>query len=368
VGGFEGNAVHIIQQAYPGTHVSLQVATNDHIPVEGRSPIPLSEVQDGLWEDTALIEQTIMASNYDELRPAQTSRAIVARCGNSEKYIVVSGLDIHHVFDDFDAWFIVKSASVIADTIESRIPQQALAARDKFLRGITQQLQTPLDGILATTESLADELDVQDLSSKTDSCINAIRKSGQELMRTVASIKKYNTWSDTTRRRKRQTVYDLCRLEEEILPEVLSQIPTEEMRGVSIEFRDELPASHIIFTDAGLLKECLREVLVNAVQSLAGRSSGKVTLTMRTTKDGARLIFDIVDNGVGISPSHQKTIFQPFTKADSQKPGAGLGLALASQYAASLCGTVRLVSSSPATGSHFRVMLDERLLEVPSNP
>ncbi|KAI1332574.1 hypothetical protein F5Y16DRAFT_119677 [Xylariaceae sp. FL0255] len=368
VSGYEGNAIHIIQQAYPQTHVSLKEAKAGHIAVEGRtSPISLSDIQDGLWEDAALIEQSITTSNFAELQPTQTARAIIARCGNSEKYIVVSGLDIHHVFDDFDAWFIFKSASVIADTIESRVPREALAAKEKFLRGITQQLQNPLDSVLASTELLAESMSTKNVTAQTGSHITAIRKSGQDMMRTVNSIKKYNTWSGTTRRRKRQAVYDLTCLEEEILPEVLAQISEEDLHGVSIEFRDKLPVSHTMFTDADILKDCLREVLLNSVQAVAGRPSGTVTVTMRTTNDGSRLIFDIEDNGSGIPTIHQKSIFQPFVKVNSEKSGAGLGLVLATQNAQSLYGTVRLVSSAP-TGSHFQVIIDDRLIEVPRNP
>ncbi|KAF2965700.1 hypothetical protein GQX73_g7904 [Xylaria multiplex] len=360
---YEESSASIIQRAYPGAHVSLQVASNGKVPVKGRPDIQLSDIEGGLWEDTMLIEQTIMTSNFDELRPTQTVRAIVAHCGSSEKYVVVSGLDIHHVFDDFDAWFISKAAAIIADTLQSRLLRQALAAKETFLRGITHQLRTPIHGVLSSTELLAEELSVRGLLLQNDlhdasvspaACIATIRNSGQELMRTVNSILKYNTWADASRR-KYHIPYDLGRLESDILPESLSHILQDHLHGISVEFRNELGRSRYVLTDPDLLKDCLREILLNAIQSVSGRPLGTVTFTMRGNENKANLIFDVVDNGVGIGAQDHSSIFQPFYKVGGFTVGAGLGLTLARQIATCLQGTVKLISSSPELGSHFRV-------------
>ncbi|KAI8944849.1 hypothetical protein F4801DRAFT_161428 [Xylaria longipes] len=370
---YEESAIRVIQQAYPDTHVSIQAAINGRVPVKGRSAVKLSDVEDGLWEDTALIDQTIMSSNFDELRPVQTVRAIIARCGSSEKYVVVSGLDIHHVFDDFDAWFIFRAAAVIADTLQSRLLRKAIAAKETFLRGITHQLRTPIHGVVSSTELLAEELNARGLLVPNDAnaasvspaaCIDAIRNSGQELIRTVNSILKYNTWTDTTRR-KCHIPYDLSRLEADILPETLSHILQDHLHGMSIEFRNELSHSRPIVTDPDLLKDCLQEMLLNAMQSVAGRPSGAVTFTMRNNENETNLIFDIVDNGLGIEGKDQSSIFQPFYKVDTFKLGAGLGLTIAKQIAASLQGTVELVSSSLGVGSHFRVEFRHPVFDAP---
>ncbi|KAI0440578.1 hypothetical protein F4803DRAFT_552963 [Xylaria telfairii] len=369
---YEETAIHGIQQVYPDAHVSLQDTIDGRVPVKGRSAIRLSDVEGGLWEDTALIDQAIMSSNFDELQPDQTVRAVIARCGSSDKYVVVSGLDIHHVFDDFDAWFISKAAAVIADTLQNRLLRQALAAKETFLRGITHQLRTPIHGVLSATELLVEELNIRGLLSQKDAnatsispaaCIGTIRNSGQELMRTVNSILKYNTWADASCC-KSHSPYDLSRLEGDILPEALSHIQQDHLRGTSIEFRNELSHSRPLMTDSDLLKDCLREILLNAIQSVARRPSGTVTFTMRNENE-TKLIFDIVDNGVGLERKDQSSIFKPFYRVDSFKLGAGLGLTVAKDIAAGLQGTVELVSSSPGVGSHFRVEFRHPVFDVP---
>ncbi|KAI0425147.1 hypothetical protein F5Y09DRAFT_322501 [Xylaria sp. FL1042] len=366
---YEQTSIRIIQKAYPGAHVALEIEVDGQVPVKGRSPIPLSDVEAGLWEDTALIEETIMTANFEYLHPARTVRAVVARCGRSEKHVVVSGLDIHHVFDDFDAWFIFKAAAIIADTLQSRLLRQALAAKETFLRGITHQLRTPIHGVLSSTDLLAEELTMRGLLSQDDAnsssvspaaCIGTIRNSGQELMRIVNSILKYNAWSDINRRTS-HSLYDLSLLESHILPGSLSHILQDHLPGISVEFRNELSQPRAVLTDPNLLKDCLHEILLNALQSIAGRPLGTVTFTMRDSE--TKLIFDIVDNGVGIGIKDQSSIFQPFYKVDSFKQGAGLGLTLAKQIAISLRGTVKLISSSLDLGSHFRVEFDNPVFD-----
>ncbi|KAI0453589.1 hypothetical protein F5B21DRAFT_281015 [Xylaria acuta] len=369
---YEESAIHVVQKAYPDAHVSLQVAIDGRVPIEGRAAIRPSDVEGGLWEDTTLIDQTIMSSNFDELRPIQTVRAVIARCGSSEKYVVVSSLDIHHIFDDFDAWFIFGAAAVISDTLQSRLLRQALAAKETFLRGITHQLRTPIHGVLSSTELLAEELNIRGLSLQDNAkatsvspaaCIGTIRNSGQELMRIVNSILKYNTWADANCR-KPHSPYDLSRLEGDILPESLSHVLEDHLRGISIEFRNELSHSRPTVMDPDLFKDCLQEILLNAIQSVAGRPSGTVKFTIRNENE-TNLIFDIVDNGVGIENKDQSSIFQPFYKVDSFKLGAGLGLTIAKQIAASLQGTVQLVSSALGVGSHFRVEFNNPVLDTP---
>lgn len=373
---FESAAIELIQQAYPQAQVSLQASADSNVTVEGRPGVSVSEVHEGLWEDTEFIEHAISTSNFEELRSGQTVRAVIARCGSSDKYIVVSSHDVHYVFDDFDAWFVLRSASIIADTLQSRLLQQALVARETFLRGITHQLRTPIHGILGSAELLVEELaarklliarrgsiDLDTISTSPAACIATIRNSGRELMTTVNNILKHNAWASGLRR-CRPNSYDLYDLEGDILPDILSLVPQERLEGLLIEFQHELAGGKNIFTtDAHLLKDCLQAIILNAIYSVWGVASGVVSVTVRSTPDLTKLMFDIVDNGCGIDDSNKTRIFEPYEKVDSHKPGAGLGLTLASKIAHTMNGTVRLVSSELGSGSHFRAEFQDPKLD-----
>ncbi|KAH8205376.1 hypothetical protein TruAng_000455 [Truncatella angustata] len=362
---YETNAVNVVRQMYPDAQVSLQVSRDGMLAVNGRPAFSFSEVYQSLWEDTQFIEEIIRTSNYAVLKAAQTVRAVVARCGSSDKYIVVASSNIQHVFDDFDAWYVSKSASIIGDTLQGLLLQQALEVRENFLRGMTHTLRTPLHGILGSVELLAEELasraaldagiDSRPDSTSPSACIATIKNSGQELMTTVNNILKHNTWTDALRPCQLEP-YNLKRLERDILPEVLALLPSERLRGVSIDFRHEFMDDRCIFnTDAQMLKDCLQAIILNAIQAVLLNVVGVVSVTARTTSDISWLIIDIVDNGSGIELANHHRVFEPYEKLDSLKPGAGLGLTLSSKIATTLGGSVKLVSSALASGSHFRV-------------
>ncbi|CAJ2503157.1 Uu.00g105510.m01.CDS01 [Anthostomella pinea] len=372
---YEASAIGFIQQAYPDAHISIQVATDNQLSVQDRPGISLSAVHHGLWEDTALIEQIITTSNFERLRSDQTVRAIVARCRSSDTFVVVASRDIQHVLDDFDSWFISEAASIIADTLQKRALQRALDARENFLRGITHQLRTPIHGILGAAELLAEEIaagrspDAPDapvdrgmISTSPFACLATIKTSGQELIGTVNNILKHNHWVDGLRQ-SQPSPYDLNDLENDVMPGILSLVHPEHLRSLSIEFRNELDSAHCILqTDVQLLKDCLQAVVLNAVQSVSGSDAGSVTVTVRSIPDFTELLFDVVDNGCGIDPAHHDLIFRPYEKTDHNKPGAGLGLTLASQIARALNGSVELVSSTPGTGTNFEIAFRDPIL------
>ncbi|KAK9424383.1 hypothetical protein SUNI508_13665 [Seiridium unicorne] len=378
---YEKNAVEVVRKAYPTARVSLQISTDGKLAVDGRPPFAFSNVHEGLWEDSQYIEETINNSNHTKLESAQTVRAVVARCGSSDKYLIVASTELHHVFDDFDAWYVSRSASIIADTLQRRLLRQALEARETFLRGMTHQLRTPIHGILGSVELLAEELtsrhflDVEcggksdaSISASPSECLATIKNSGQELMTTVNNILKHNTWTDAFRQ-DRPRPYDLNQLEADILPEILAVLPPEQLGGISIDFRQDLADGRcIITTDVQMLKDCLQAIILNAAQAVLGSASGAVSVTIRSTLDFSWLIIDVVDNGRGIDLVNHNRIFEPYEKVDSHKPGAGLGLTLASKIAGILNGYVKLISSALGSGSHFRIELQNSDIAAPIGP
>ncbi|KAK8035455.1 hypothetical protein PG993_010450 [Apiospora rasikravindrae] len=380
VGGdqHETAAVRMIQQVYPDAQVSIQSTSDGKIELVGRPDIAYSDISEGVWEDDEYIESIIYSSNFKDLQSTQTVRAIVARCGSSDKYLVVASNDIQHVLDDFDAWFVSKIAEITATTIQNRLLQQALSARETFIRGITHQLRTPIHGVLGSVELLSEELTAMTLAGSPPvdwsesrhalslwENVATIRNSGQELMTTVNSIIKHNVWTESTATKVQLSPYSLASLERDVIGDITSYLQRAELQGVSIDFVEDLPqGGHIMLTtDARLLTECLQQLLMNAIQAVSGVPAGTVSLTVRLSSDSPGLTFDIVDNGIGIAEENYTKIFEPYEKINPHKAGAGLGLTLASKTANLLGGSVKLLSSVLGTGSHFRFELPNPVLE-----
>jgi signal transduction histidine kinase/CheY-like chemotaxis protein len=105
------------------------------------------------------------------------------------------------------------------------------------------------------------------------------------------------------------------------------------------------------------LKQALVNLLENAIKfTEQGHVSLHVTCETSEKSDMDRLIFRVVDTGVGISAQNLKSIFDPFVQEDDSvtraHAGTGLGLTIVRQIAEAMGGTID-AESAPSQGSTF---------------
>ena len=81
---------------------------------------------------------------------------------------------------------------------------------------------------------------------------------------------------------------------------------------------------------------------------------------MRLRQEGAAVVLDVNDSGIGIAAEDLPHVFDRFWRADKARSrgagGTGLGLSIARNIVGRAGGTVT-VESTPGVGSTFRVML-----------
>lgn len=80
--------------------------------------------------------------------------------------------------------------------------------------------------------------------------------------------------------------------------------------------------------DSYLIEQVLINLIVNAWDALQGKEGAEVLITAKSATDGYTLI-KVIDNGNGIPPEIQETIFVPFFTI--KKNGSGIGLSLCKQ-------------------------------------
>lgn len=102
----------------------------------------------------------------------------------------------------------------------------------------------------------------------------------------------------------------------------------------------------------------LHRVIVNLVRNAAQAISakgGKGEICVHAESGAGKIIVQISDNGPGIPPRVQNTLFQPFS-ASASKQGSGLGLAIARELALGMGGDLRLVRTDE-NGTVFELVL-----------
>jgi CheY-like chemotaxis protein len=108
----------------------------------------------------------------------------------------------------------------------------------------------------------------------------------------------------------------------------------------------------------------LRQVVVNLIgNAIKFTDAGEVALRLHVilSEGGDRLLhFTVSDTGVGIPPEKQKSIFEPFTQADTSTTrkygGTGLGLSISIRLVRMMAGNM-WVESEPGGGTKFHFTL-----------
>jgi signal transduction histidine kinase len=114
------------------------------------------------------------------------------------------------------------------------------------------------------------------------------------------------------------------------------------------------PESLIVPHDAAGIEDAVLNLLLNARDAVAGKKSGRVTVSFGTSGKGSarRAFVEIADNGAGIEPDRLEKIFVPFET--TKEKGTGLGLTSVKRIVRAHGGEIT-VKSKPGKGSVFRI-------------
>ena len=243
-----------------------------------------------------------------------------------------------------------KKKAELALVAAERAAQAANEAKAQFLANMSHEIRTPMNGVLGVMHVLKRELPAGDSADLLGEALAA----GQML----------STLLDD--------VIDISRIEAGRLDLNHEAVdPRDLVRGVArllagqaahkglrleLDLADDLGW---IQTDPTRVRQALFNLIGNAVKFTL-----KGSVTVRLRKDlGARkprLVFDIVDTGVGVPPEAQDKLFERFQQADASTTrrfgGSGLGLAITRRLAHMLGGEVSF-TSTPGQGSTFTLTI-----------
>jgi len=123
-------------------------------------------------------------------------------------------------------------------------------------------------------------------------------------------------------------------------------------RALTCQFPTELPTLEA--------DPVLRRVFDNLLDNASKFSEGPVRFSARATADGAHLLIQVADDGIGIAVADQPRIFEPFFRSDPSRTratgGVGLGLLVVRRIVEAHHGTID-VQSELGAGSCFSVTL-----------
>jgi len=234
---------------------------------------------------------------------------------------------------------------------------EANRAKSEFLANMSHEIRTPMTAILGFAELLVDGADPAEIPPARREAFEVIRRNVKYLLGLINDI------------------LDLSKIEAGKLSIERSRCsPYELLVDVASLMKVRADGKHLPLEveTAGLIPQQidtdptrLRQILINLISNaLKFTDTGWVRVVMsldRQAKRAPRLRFDVMDTGIGMTPSQVERLFQPFSQVDSSNTrkygGTGLGLVISSRLADLLGGEI-FVSSVAGEGSTFSVTLD----------
>lgn len=237
--------------------------------------------------------------------------------------------------------------------------ERAIEARARVVRGITHDLKNPLNAIVGYTDLLRAGLKGPLTTDQTHS-IDRIHASAESLLALIDDI------LDMSRAESghlsilpRQT--QVSALVDNVVEEHAASAVASGHR-LDVKVAPDLPE---ISTDPQRVAQVLGNLLSNAIKYTPEGGEISVRAFLKSG-DGAGsenswIAIEIIDSGPGIPPDKAVTIFEEFSRLDMHrdKPGAGLGLAIAQRIARLLGGDLT-VGGADGRGSAFTLWLPSR--------
>jgi len=219
----------------------------------------------------------------------------------------------------------------------------------ELVSGVSHEMKTPLAGIKAYVELLADG-DAEDGATQ-DEFLGIINSQADRLLQLVENLVQMAEVETATAGVGRQR----CSLAE-LLDEALARVePMAAAKQIALA-RELEEAAVTVLADRRLLLQAAVQVLSNAVKYTP--AGGRVVLRCHT--EGERVRVEVEDNGVGLAPEDCQKVFEKFYRVPQFKgmaTGTGLGLPMARHIVENLHGGTLTVESQPGEGSLFAVEL-----------
>lgn len=238
----------------------------------------------------------------------------------------------------------LKSAQEAA-LIASRLKSQ-------FLATVSHEIRTPLNGIIGMSDLLRQKIE----NSEQRRYLEIICSSGDALLRMVNDILDFAK-IEAGKTEFEFTEFSVLRLVEQVSE--LFAVKAQEKNVVLTTFvSGDVPVN--VSGDGSRISRILGNLVGNAVKFT---SSGSVMVTSRllnSSRDKARIRFEVRDTGPGIPENIRALLFQPFNSFSAggkKQEGSGLGLSISKQLVEQMGGEIGFTSETGGSTFWFEIPL-----------
>lgn len=228
--------------------------------------------------------------------------------------------------------------------------EAANQAKSTFLAAMSHEIRTPMNGVLGMIEVLEQSV----LSDEQRTMTGTVRDSASTLLRIIDDVLDFSK-------------IEAGHLELEAVPLTLRSMLESTVNSIAaaaeaksldltLEIAPDVPDA--VIGDPVRLRQIALNMLGNAIKFT---ETGGVSVTVTTSPiaelvSGWLVTFSVADSGIGITEDAQRSLFTPFTQAESSTTrrfgGTGLGLSICRRLVDLMGGSIG-VESRPGEGARF---------------
>lgn len=291
-----------------------------------------------------ILHQQTLKSVINEI---EKSEILIENNINISIYIATAALLIILTFIFLIFYDIRKVIDARKATEEAKKrTEEIMESRHKLLLSVSHDIKAPLSSILGYLELM--QIDSEKTEEKRK--ISSMKNSAEHILSLLTNLLNFS------RLDQGKEVTILSRFNMETLCDDLVEMftPLAESKQLSLIYHKNFNERNLVRSDALKIKQILSNLLSNAIKYTI-----KGNVTFEVNANNNEMIFNIIDEGIGIPQDKLQELFKPFTRIDNNESlieGSGFGLFVVKGLIDLLNGTID-VKSEPEKGSQFIIRI-----------
>ncbi|MCD7725639.1 MAG: ATP-binding protein [Clostridiales bacterium] len=231
-------------------------------------------------------------------------------------------------------------------------------AKSAFLANMSHEIRTPMNAICGMTDMLLDE----ELSDQGKEYAATIKSSGEGLLSIINDILDFSK-IESGKMAIISEEYYFTSMIHDVMSMMEVRVKDKPVRLLA-QIQDSVPSK--LYGDIGRVKQILINIMGNATKFT---HEGTITLKVvwqPETEEMGRLVFSIIDTGIGIKPENISRLFDAFEQVDTRKnkgiEGTGLGLSISKLLVERMGGRIQ-VESEYGKGSCFTFDILQKVID-----
>jgi PAS domain S-box-containing protein len=276
-----------------------------------------------------------------------------------KKWIILSGAPIYNenneIVGSIGIHFDITSRKNMENDLKIAKEQAYtyVKAKEAFIAKISHEIRTPMNVILGMSNILKENIG----ETEDANLVDAIKTSADNLLSIINNILDF---SDLNREEfsLQEETFNLNNLLDH-----LNLFFSQETKKKHLEWEIQCDSNihPIIYADKVKINQVLINLINNAIKfTNEGSVQLKISL-LNKTKKTQKILFEVIDTGIGISSSFKNKIFTDFAQESdeisSQFGGTGLGLAISNKIISNMGGNIQF-NSEKKKGSTFYFELE----------